>query len=178
MSELDPRARQTRDAILRAFAALAFERRYEAIRIADLVAAAGVGRATFYEHFRGKDAVLLAAMEPILLPLAGAAAGRASKVQVRSMLEHIWEKRALGRVILGSAAGVKLQRRLAAMIEARLDPPAPDAAPPAMTAMAAAAAQLAMLRMWITGEASCSAEALALRMLDCARLARPESRVR
>ena len=155
---------RTRSAILRAFTALVFERRYEAIRIGDVVAAAGVGRATFYEHFGGKEAVLLAAMEPILLPLAGAATGRASRVQVRAMLEHVWQNRAMGRVVLGSA-GAKLERRLAAMIDGRLPDPAP------MRAAAAAGAQLIMLRMWIAGEASCSADVLAQQMLDCATLA-------
>lgn len=163
-NEADKRSQRTHEAILRAFAVLVFERRYDAIRVGDLVAAAGVGRATFYEHFRGKDAVLLAMMEPILLPLAGAATGRASKVQVRAMLEHVWQHRGIGRLVLG-ATGAKLQRRLAVMIQARLSGPVP------MRAAAAAGAQLIMLRMWIAGEASCSADVLAQQMLDCATLA-------
>lgn len=167
----DRRVRRTREAILRAFAALALARRYDTIRVADLIAAAGIGRATFYEHFRGKDAVLLEAMEPVLLPLAGAATGRASRVQVRAMLEHLWERRGLARAVLAGTSGTKLQRRLAAMIEARLDAPAGHDAPAAIPAAAAAAAQLAMLRMWVAGEASCPADALAGRMLACAGLA-------
>lgn len=111
--QIDPRARRTRDAIVGALIERVFRQRYDAIRTGDLIAAAGVGRSTFYAHFRSKDAVLLAAMEPILLPLANAAAGRASAAQVRSTLAHVWEQRSLARVILGSAASVKLQRRLA-----------------------------------------------------------------
>jgi AcrR family transcriptional regulator len=121
-----------------------------------------VGRSTFYEHFRSKDDVLFAAMEPLLLTLANAALNRASKAQVRAMLDHIWEQRALGRVILDSRGALQLQRKLAALIEARL--PKSGAIPPAMPAMAAAAGRLAMLRMWIAGEASCSSDALAFQM--------------
>jgi AcrR family transcriptional regulator len=166
---LDPRAKRSRDAIVAALTELALRQRYDTIRTADLIALAGVGRSTFYEHFRGKDEVLLAAMAPILQPLASAALGRASKIQVRAMLEHVWQQRGLARIILGGAAGIKLQRRLAAMIEARLVA-RPDAAPPAMVAIAAAAAQLTMLRMWVAGEAACPPADLAGQMLACARL--------
>ena len=51
------------------------------------------------------------------------------------------------------------------MIEARLEPPMPAAAPASMVAMAAAAAELAMLRMWLAGEAACSADALARQII-------------
>jgi len=165
----DPRTRRTRETVVAAFVELAFRQRYDTIRTADLIAAASVGRSTFYEHFRGKDEVLLAAVAPILQPLASAALGRASKVQVRVMLEHVWERRGFARILLAGGTGMKLQRRLAAMIEARLVP-TPGAAPPAMIAMSAAAAQLTLLRMWIAGEAACPPADLAVQMLACARL--------
>ncbi|MCX8477348.1 MAG: helix-turn-helix domain containing protein [Sphingomonas sp.] len=167
--QVDPRARRTRDAIVGALVERVFRQRYDAIRTGDLIAAAGVGRSTFYAHFRSKDAVLLAAMEPILLPLANAAAGRASAAQLRSTLAHVWERRSLARAVLGSAAGMKLQRRLAAMIGEAVER-RDGAVPPAMLAMAAAAAQLTMLRMWVGGEATCSVADLASRIMACARL--------
>ena len=166
----DPRAQRTRQAILDAFVQLVFERRYDAIRTADLIAAAGIGRATFYEHFRGKEAVLEEVMTPILLPLASAATGRANVAMVRSILDHVWERRSVGRVIVGGAVANKLQRRLAAMIALRL-PDHVDGAPKELVAGAMAAAQLTMLRMWIGGEISCSAEILAGRIAACRRLA-------
>ena len=54
------------------------------------------------------------------------------------------------------------------MIEARLEARVPVAAPASMVAMAAAAAELAMLRMWLAGEAACSADALAGQMIELA----------
>lgn len=172
INDLDRRARQTRESILRAFVQLVFERRYEAIRITDLTVSANVGRATFYEHFSGKDDALLAAMEPILLALANAAAGRASRAGLRSVLDHVWQQRATGRILLDSSAAKKLQRRLACMIAARMDERAADIAPAILTAAALAAAQLVMLRMWVAGEAGCSADALARKMIACSRLMR------
>ncbi len=162
----DRRVARTRDAILAAFVRLLFARRYAAMRTADLVAEAGIGRSTFYEHFRNKEDVLLAALDPILLPLANAAAGRASLAYLRMTLEHMWEQRALGRVLFEPALIVKLQRKLATMIEARLDAREANAVPPALAASGIAAAQLAILRMWLTGEASCSADALARHLRD------------
>ncbi|MCX8474271.1 MAG: TetR/AcrR family transcriptional regulator [Sphingomonas sp.] len=162
----DPRAQRTREAILGAFVQLVLSRRYDAIRTGELIAAAGVGRATFYEHFRGKDDVLVAATEPILRTLANAALGRASKVQVHATLEHVWQRRGFARHLLDARTGQKLQQRLAAMIEARLEP----GAPAAMSARAAAAAQLTMLRLWVSGAVACPAPELAMRMKACASL--------
>jgi AcrR family transcriptional regulator len=162
---MDQRADRSRKSVVSAFAQLSLDHRYDDIRVGDLVAAAGIGRSTFYEHFRGKDSVLLAAMEPILLTLASAITGRASQSQVRATLKHLWDRRSLGRVILSSRASSLIQRRLAAMIEARLEPLLPAAAPESMVAMAAAAAELALLRMWLAGEAACSADALARQMI-------------
>lgn len=161
---LDPRARRTRQAILAAFTALVLHRRYDAIRTADLIAAAGIGRSTFYEHFHSKDAVLVAAVEPILHTFASAALGRASPAQVRATLDHVWEQRGVARVLFEGRTGDRLQRRLAALIGERLDASA------TMLAMAATAAQLVMLRLWLRGEVACPPAELAARMITCSHL--------
>ncbi|WP_339346844.1 helix-turn-helix domain-containing protein [uncultured Sphingomonas sp.] len=105
----------TTTAIIDAFAALAVERRYP-IRVADLIARAGVGKSTFYEHFRGKDDVMLAAMQPIVLALATAASGRAARPYVRTVVAHLWERRSAVRPVIDSTAAATLQRRLARAI--------------------------------------------------------------
>lgn len=167
---IDRRVGRTRTAVFGAFVRLAFDRRYSAIRTADLIAEAGIGRSTFYEHFRGKDDVLIAVIDPIFVPLAEAVAGRGNLWHLRAMLEHVWEQRALGRILFEGRLLLKLQRKLAGMIEARLDAGTPDTIPPAMIAMAAATAQLAMLRMWLAGEAPCPAAALARHLMDGAAI--------
>jgi AcrR family transcriptional regulator len=167
--QADPRATRTRDAILGAFSTLALNRRYDAIRTADLIAAAGVGRSTFYEHFRGKDEVLVAAIEPILHTLASAALGRASNAQVRAMLDHVWEQRAVARMLLEGRTGAKLQRRLAALIMARLE----ARGEVVIATRGVAAAQLTMLHLWLSGAVSCPAHALVEHLLAFRPLLKP-----
>jgi len=55
---IDRRTVRTRRAIHNAFATLAKRRDYEAIRVDDICAEAGVARSTFYGHFAGKDDLL------------------------------------------------------------------------------------------------------------------------
>lgn len=157
----DRRSQRTRTAVFEAFTRLIFARRYSAIRTTDVIEEAGVGRSTFYEHFRNKDDVLVWAIEPVFAPLAEAGAGRASLPRLHFVLDHLWERRALARVMFEPPLGPKLQRKLAAMIEARLTAGGADDPPTALTATAAAASQLAMLRLWLTGEVACEPEILA-----------------
>lgn len=163
--DADRRTQRTRKAISDAFVGLLFSRRYSAIRTADVIAAAGVGRSTFYEHFRNKDDVLVAVIEPLFAPLANAAAGGGNVGSVQFMLDHVWEQRANARLLFEPPLGAKLQRKLAAMIEARL-PVVEAGSPPApLVAMGAAAKALAMLRMWLAGEVPCASEVLARQFL-------------
>lgn len=162
---LDRRTQRTRKAISDAFVGLLFSRRYGAIRTADVIEGAGVGRSTFYEHFRNKDDVLVAVIEPLFSPLADAAAGRGQFGSIQFMLDHVWEQRANARLLFEPPLGAKLQRKLAGMIEDRL-PEAETGSPPAsLVAMGAAAGTLAMLRMWLAGEVACSSETLARQLL-------------
>lgn len=155
----DRRISRTRTSISDAFVRLMFSRRYDAIRTADVIVEAGVGRSTFYEHFRNKDEVLVAVIDPLFIPLADAAAGRGDVYRVQAMLEHLWEQRSLGRMLFAPALLDKLQRKLAAMIAARLGDG--DGAVNALIAAGAAAGQMAILRQWMTGEVSFPAADLA-----------------
>ncbi len=164
--DLDRRSQRTRRAVCDAFTRLIFSHRYGAIRTSDLIEAAGVGRSTFYEHFRNKDDVMVWAIDPIFAPLAEAAAGEASLPRLRFVLDHLWERRALARVLFEPPLGPKLHRKLAGMIEIRLGDPIDGRLPPAMAAAATSAAQLALLRVWLCGEAPCKREPLARRLAE------------
>lgn len=52
---LDPRVRRTRNALGDALIALMQERPFDAISVGDVLERAGVGRSTFYVHYRDKD---------------------------------------------------------------------------------------------------------------------------
>ena len=167
---MDQRKAHTRQALLDAFGRLATVKRYENISTAAIVQEARVGRSTFYEHFTDKDALLLASLEPLLLPLAHAASGRASKAMLRVLLIHVWDRRSRFRSILSSPAERKIAARLAAIIEERLDFSEPQHADHKIFSIAAAHGQIATLRAWVSGEISANAESLA-RALRAVRFA-------
>ncbi len=160
----------THAAILRAFTTLALERRYEAIRVSDVIRAANIGRSTFYEHFTGKDAVMLEAIAPILLALATAASGRAARSYVRNMVAHLWDRRALIRPLLDSDAAGAIRRSLSEAIQPHALRTSLTEGDAQIAATGAAAAQLAMLRCWLIGEAPSSIDAMTERMLACSGL--------
>lgn len=156
----DRRIQRTQRAIFDALRHLLFERRYDAIRTADLIDAAGIGRSTFYEHFRSKDEVLVAMIDPVFVPMADALTGRGSREDLVRVLDHIWEQRAAARAMFEPPLLDRLQRKLAALILARM-PTTPGSLPVIAFATGAACAHLAVLRMWLTGEISMSPAKLA-----------------
>lgn len=164
----------TREAIERAFVRLVMKRRYETIRISDIIAEAHIGRATFYDHFHSKNDVLIAVMLPVLLALSTAASGKAARSYIKGVMSHVWEKRSTGRVILNSVAAPAIQRHLADMIRARLALREGFTSPHALRAIGIAAAQLAMLRSWLAGEASGKVDDITDLMMASFRLGQPE----
>lgn len=155
------RTGSVREAVITAFAQLVLTRRYADIRVGELIARAGVARSTFYEHFGRKDDVLLASVDRILQPLCETACGNADPARLCAMLRHMWERRALGRTLLTSGTGPLLQRYLSDMIMPRLSADRFVPAERALLSRATSAGQLTMIRMWLSGEVSCSVEQLA-----------------
>lgn len=169
-NDLDRRTRRTRAAVQDAFIRLMFSGRYDRISAAALIAEAGIGKSTFYEHFRNKEDVLVAAIDPLFVPLAEAAVGRGGLIPLRAMLDHIWEQRALWRVLFDGGPLVRLQRKLAGMIEARLEETSTaSTVPHGLSARASAAAQLTAIRAWVTGEVSCPSVDLATWLMQQGR---------
>jgi AcrR family transcriptional regulator len=156
----DRRALRTRRALVEALSHLVLQRRLRRIRVADIVAQARVGRSTFYEYYRGADALLLEALERPLAPLADAAAGRGDRDRLAFVLAHFWENRMRARDTLAGRLGGRVARRLAEMVEARLGD-GELALPRRLAAHQLAAAMLAPLRGWLHAEAPCEAPALA-----------------
>ena len=158
----DPRRQRTRQALLGAFFVLVLERRYHEIRIEDILARAGVGRSTFYEHFRNKDALLSASIEQPFGILADAVLSP-DIVAMTRLLEHFWDNRALAASIFQGAVRRKMGATLAAMIETRLKRTqrAHLRLPPKLAATSLAEAQLAPIVAWLSGDAACSASQLA-----------------
>lgn len=161
---------RTRAAIVDAFTALALRHRYETLRASDIVALAGVGKSTFYEHFRGKDDVLLHALQPVVLALATAASGRAARSYVCETVRHLWDRRSVWRALLDSPAALVVQRRLSEAIRPHgLRAGLPDNAA-CLAAKGIAAAQLAIMRSWLAGEVPSTTDDMTDSLIACSRL--------
>ena len=142
---MDRRIARTRQQILSAFQGLLFSRPYDEVTVKDVVDAADVARSTFYEHFSDKRGLLLESMSGLLDVLAACAAGKAEPAAVRTLVEHLWENRALGRIVLNSSAQRQICNRLTDRIQ--------DATGrPALASSALAHAYLGALSRWLSGD--------------------------
>src|SRR5579871_879498 len=117
----DPRAARTRRALLEAFFSLAMERRYEDIQVNDIIQRAGVGRSTFYEHFSGKNAILVTSLNGPFGILANAIQETGDVRKLTALLLHFQENRALTRSILTGPLRPRTMDVLTKLIERRLN---------------------------------------------------------
>jgi AcrR family transcriptional regulator len=97
---LDRRTNRTQELVFEAFSALVQTRRYDTFRVTDIIARAGIGRSTFYDHYTNKDDVLIKSMEGPLSILARSICVGDQPSRLDALLEHFWERRAVARTIL------------------------------------------------------------------------------
>jgi AcrR family transcriptional regulator len=156
---LDRRQLRTRDAIRRAFMGLATNRRYDDFSVTDLITEAGIGRSTFYEHYRSKDEVLRALMDRMLGELAESTAGRVPQEKLRGLVSHFWDNRRLGKSVFGPQLGPAVRRRLTELIVERTG---------AGKARAAylASGTIGLLFAWLTGEVAANPDEIAAILLN------------
>jgi len=161
----DPRVRRTLQAARQAIFSLMTERRYDDIRVADIIERAGVARSTFYEHFAGKDDAVVKCMAFLLGILAGCVDEASNEAEVRRTLEHFWENRRLARPLLVGRPHGRIARSLADLIATRLSAiKGTSRLAPRLVAAQLSEGMLALLVGWLLGEASASTEALASMM--------------
>lgn len=163
----DRRVARTRQALLQAFIALVQEKSYASIRVADIVARADVGRSTFYDHFGGKDEMLLASMGWIFRILAGAADPAIPRERVESLVAHFWGNRRLARAVLAPPIERKLRRALADAIVDLLGGGDPGSR--RLDAVRIAAGQLGLLDAWTRGEVTAEPGQIADALIAVAR---------
>ncbi len=82
---IDRRVVRTRAALADALVALIRRKDYERITVEDILAEAGVGRATFYAHFRSKDDLLHRSLDRLRALLVAALEGSADAPFPRDM---------------------------------------------------------------------------------------------
>ncbi|HEX6852734.1 MAG TPA: TetR/AcrR family transcriptional regulator [Candidatus Polarisedimenticolaceae bacterium] len=155
----DRRVLRTRSALTVALVDLVMRKRYGRITIQDLLDRSGVGRATFYKHYRGKDDLLLRSFQRMLGSLDAAIdadpKGARRIAPVRELFHHIrhaWEfhRRLSHAPVIDHLyrAGVDV---MAATIERRLASRGASgkSVPHQIAARAHAGALFALLRWWI-----------------------------
>jgi AcrR family transcriptional regulator len=173
---LDPRVVRTRSSITKAFGRLLLAQGYPAVTPAMIAATAGVGRSTFYAHFRGVDDVLDLALRPVLAPLVLASIRSDGLDEAQRALEHVWENRRYARALLiGDAQSVVLKSFAGQFATALQAHHQPNNIKPLLAidliALQLAAAQLAVLGAWLSGRFSHSASAVAAAMQASAHAA-------
>jgi len=157
-------AQRTRAALFDAFVELVLERRYDRLKVGDIIARAGVGRSTFYEHYQGKDELLKEGLSGPFGVLADLVTERHDPARLQATVEHFWENRRIANVLFAGATRRLVTGALASLIEQRLaervgDRPA--AVPPVLLAAQLAGGQIALVSAWLAGQAPASAEVIA-----------------
>jgi AcrR family transcriptional regulator len=159
-------AQKTRGALLQAFNALVLERRYDDIRIADIIGRADVGRSTFYMHFRDKDDLLRQSLSGILSILADAADEDCDMRKLQIVLDHFRDNLQRARGMLNGPVSPKVVEVLGGLIAERLAARNAGREPAGVIPLELAAAQVAeatlgLVRAWLNGGASCSSASVA-----------------
>jgi AcrR family transcriptional regulator len=166
---VDRQVRKTREAIVAAFNELVLERRYQDIRVANIIGLADIGRSTFYEHFRDKDDVLRLSLGGVLTAVADAAGDGCDTTRLRDVLDHFREQRRLALGLLSGPSAHEVTAVLAGLIEERLTARirasgVTTAIPIALVAAQAAGAMLGLVRAWLDGKHTCPSADLATAM--------------
>ena len=146
------RRSRTRRALIEAFNRLVLIHRRRRIRVPDIVAEAGVGRSTFYDHFKGADHIRREALATPFAALADAALGRGDDQSLERLLMHFWDNRQHARAHFSGRAGEDSLRLLGEMVEQRLEGER-LLIPKRLAAQQLAAAALAPIRGWLLGVA-------------------------
>ena len=155
--KMDRRVRQTRDALGDALLELIQEKKFEEITVQHVLDRAGVGRSTFYKHYRDKNDLFLSDVEEFFEMMANLL--KRSKenshrvAPVYELFSHVSEMRHLHEAL---AAADKLrdfqemgQEYFARGIKGRMEEIAGTLTQSTVTAQALAGALFSMLSWWL-----------------------------
>jgi len=159
-----PRGADAREALLAGFARLALSRRYRDFGVDAIARTAKVARSTFYYHFRTKDDLLLANLQPFARALGAALGEAAASPELGWWTAHFWQHRGVAARLLVGRIGDGMQSALTAELRAALLARdrmlSPDCA--AMRAEQIAGSTMALLRGWIAHRFSASSDEMAV----------------
>ena len=150
----DRRVKRTQKLIFEAFADLVQSRRFDEIRTLDIIECAGVGKSTFYEHFRDKSDVLQQSLRGPFAIIADALTGSENPNSLKEILDHFWDNLTFGRVILRHPTRSVVEECLRGLIIRRIEKSDGDETEAERSARATflAAGFIALLTDWLTGK--------------------------
>ena len=104
--KIDPRTRRTRDRLGDALVELVQEKAFDAITVQEVLDRAGVGRSTFYAHYRDKDDLFLSDLDEFLDAMANLLSHRGDAsdrvAPVREFFAHVADARRLHSALVAS----------------------------------------------------------------------------
>lgn len=160
------KANSARANIADAFSRLVLAKRDSRPPVADVLKEAGVARSTLYEHFDGRDSVLIESFRAPMGYIADAAASDGSdngvEVNLIRILDHLRDYRRGAVNMLTGPMAPRIARALTDLVAARL---------PGETQKSSAHLadmQLGFIRLWLTGEPPYAAADLARLMIRSA----------
>lgn len=171
----DRRPERSRRALVRALVDLILERGYEGLTVEDVVERADVGRSTLYAHFGGLNGVLREALTFPSEGLAELVGGDVTPVRLAPLLDHFKAQRKRNAVFFNGPVRAQWVRRLAELIEPRLEAMARgQARPPPPLGLGFAAAQVADSQLsfvanWLAMRASTPSETVAAALIATTR---------
>jgi AcrR family transcriptional regulator len=171
----DRRPERTRQALVRALVQLILERGFESLTVDDLVERANVGRSTLYVHFGGLDGVLKQALTGPSTLLADIADRTVAFEDVVTLLDHFKDQRKRNGAFFAPPLRAVWARRIAELIEPRLEAPAraegraAPLLPFSFIATQLAEQQLALVGNWLSMRVTTPTEAVAAAMIAMTR---------
>ena len=160
-SSSEPKSR-----LLEAFNHLILQRTQGRPALAEVIDKAQVARSTLYDHFGGRDDLLLEAIKIPLKAMADIGAGNGQPEALVAMLEHFRSRRQDALDLLTGPLRYRINRNLAAMISER------DERLDEKSAIHIAELLFGFVRLWLAGETAYSAETLAVLMIKSANAQR------
>jgi len=168
----DARVRKTRAALAAAMLALAEERPFADLTVGEIAQRADVGYATFFRHYRDKEALLLEVADALMNDLLGLMAPALIEEDTlraaRALCRFVDECRAICTALLAGGAEADIRRQLvrrARSLAERADLRQPDFAPRDLLINHAVASTLGLLAWWLDHPGVLDAEAAA-RLID------------
>ena len=164
---IDPRVARSRAALTAALLALAEEKDFAEITIGDIAERAAVGYATFFRHFRSKDALLAATADTLIDELLAVLLPSLQQDDTRgasiALCRFVETHRSICRPLLAGGAEANVRRDMAARAVARsaeLDHPRAPGIPRELLVSHATTAALGLLAWWLERGEAFDAEAM------------------